>query len=327
MRPVTYKRAVKSDDAVSAASAVRSSYLAGGTTLIDLMKLDVVAPENLIDINRIGLAEIELKNGAIKVGALVKNSDLAHHPLTIEHFPVLSQALLSGASPQLRNMATVGGNIMQRTRCYYFRDSTLPCNKREPGSGCPAITGHNRIHAILGGSEHCIAVNASDMCVALAMLDASVNTVGPTGRKNTALTDFHVVPGEHPEIETVLEKGGLIESISIPIHPRNRKSHYLKVRDRASYAFALVSAAVALDIDQFGVIQSARIALGGVATKPWRAFEAEKYLAGKKAGLDAYKSAGAAAVVGSKTHEHNAFKVELAKRVVVRALEKAGAII
>ncbi|HEY9759153.1 MAG TPA: xanthine dehydrogenase family protein subunit M [Oculatellaceae cyanobacterium] len=327
MKPVTYKRAVKSEEAISSASVGHSFYLAGGTTLIDLMKLDVVEPEHLIDINKLSLADIELKNDAIRVGALVKNSDLAHHPLILEHFPVLSQALLSGASPQLRNMATVGGNIMQRTRCYYFRDTTLPCNKREPGSGCPAIGGHNRIHAILGGSDKCIAVNPSDMCVALAALDASVNTVGPSGKKTIPLVDFHVAPGEHPNIETVLDKDALIESITIPLHPRNKRSHYLKVRDRASYAFALVSAAVALELDGEGVIKSARVGLGGVATKPWRALEAEKFLVGKKAGRDSYRGAGEAAVVGAKTYEHNAFKVELTKRVVVRALEKAEAIV
>ena len=326
MIPFTYKRATKSTDAVAAATEPRTSYLAGGTTLIDLMKLNVVAPETLVDINRLSLADIEQRKDSVTIGALVKNSDLAHHPLILTNFPVLSQALLSGASPQLRNMATVGGNIMQRTRCYYFRDPVLPCNRREPGSGCPALKGHNRIHAILGGSDQCIAVNPSDMCVALVALDAVVNTVGPGGRKSIALNDFHILPGEHPEVETVLENGALIESITIPLHGRNKRSHYLKVRDRASYAFALVSAAVAIEIDG-GIIKSARIGLGGVATKPWRSLEAEELLVGKKPGRDLYKSAGDAAVRNARGYEHNSFKIELTKRVIVRALEKAEAIV
>ncbi len=325
MIPFTYKRATETADAMASASAPHSSYLAGGTTLIDLMKLNVVSPENLVDINKLNLAGVEKNGDTIVVGALVRNSDLAHHPLVLKHFPVLSQALLSGASPQLRNMASVGGNLMQRTRCYYFRDSTLPCNKREPGTGCPAIEGHNRIHAILGGSDKCIAVSPSDMCVALVVLDAVVNIVGPNGKKSVPVVDFFVEPGDHPEIENVLDHGALIESVSIPITERSKRSHYLKVRDRASYAFALVSAAVAIEVEQ-GVIKSARIGLGGVATRPWRSKEAEDALIGKRVGRDTYKVAGQAAVRGAKTYEHNAFKVELTRRVIVRALEKAEAI-
>jgi xanthine dehydrogenase YagS FAD-binding subunit len=325
MIPFTYKRATESAEAIASASAPHSSYLAGGTTLIDLMKLNVMSPESLVDINKLSLAGVEQKDDSILIGALVKNSDLAHHPLIIEHFPVLSQALLSGASPQLRNMASVGGNLLQRTRCYYFRDTTLPCNKREPGSGCPAIEGHNRIHAILGGSDKCIATSPSDMCVALVALDAVVHIVGPNGKKAIPIVDFYVEPGAHPEIENVLEPGALIESVSIPIVARSKRSHYLKVRDRASYAFALVSAAVAIEVED-GIIKSARVGLGGVATKPWRSQEAEKALIGKRIGRDTYKLAGEAAVKGAKTYEHNAFKVELAKRVIVRALEKAEAI-
>lgn len=324
MIPFTYKRATESAEAIAAASTPHSSYLAGGTTLIDLMKLNVVSPENLIDINKLSLAGVEKKGDFVLVGALVKNSDLAHHPLIIEHFPVLSQALLSGASPQLRNMASVGGNLLQRTRCYYFRDTTLPCNKREPGSGCPAIEGHNRIHAILGGSDKCIATSPSDMCVALVALDAVINIVGPGGKKSIPIVDFYVEPGDHPEIENVLEPGALIESVSIPISRLSKRSHYLKVRDRASYAFALVSAAVAIEVED-GIIKSARVGLGGVATKPWRSKEAEEALVGKRIGRDTYKLSGQAAVKGAKAHEHNAFKVELTKRVIVRALEKAVA--
>jgi xanthine dehydrogenase YagS FAD-binding subunit len=324
MIPFSYKRVAKIDEAITAAGDPSTSYLAGGTTLIDLMKLNVVAPQNLVDINRLGLREITESNGTVTIDALVTNSDLAHHPLITSNFPVLSEALLSGSSPQLRNMATVGGNIMQRTRCYYFRDATLPCNKRRPGSGCPAISGYNRIHAILGGSDSCIAVSPSDMCVALVALDAKVNTLGKKGRKSIPFDQFHVMPGAHPEIETVLEDGDLIESISIPISKRSKRSHYLKVRDRASYAFALVSAAVAIEIEQ-GTVTSARIALGGVATKPWRAMEAEQLLVGKKANRDLYKQAGETAVQSARTYEHNAFKVELSKRVIVRALEKAEA--
>jgi xanthine dehydrogenase YagS FAD-binding subunit len=325
MIPFTYKRATQSAEAITSASSPNSSYLAGGTTLIDLMKLGVMSPENLVDINKLSLAGVEMKDESILIGALVKNSDLAHHPLIIEHFPVLSQALLSGASPQLRNMASVGGNLLQRTRCYYFRDTTLPCNKRQPGSGCPAIEGHNRIHAILGGSDKCIATSPSDMCVALVALDAVVHTVGPNGKKSIPVVDFYLEPGDHPEIENVLEPGALIESVSIPISARSNRSHYLKLRDRASYAFALVSAAVAIEVED-GIIKSARLGLGGVATKPWRSQEAENALTGKRVGRDTYKFAGEAAVKGAKTYEHNAFKVELAKRVIVRALEKAEAV-
>jgi xanthine dehydrogenase YagS FAD-binding subunit len=314
MIPFTYKRATESTEAIASASLPRSSYLAGGTTLIDLMKLNVMSPENLVDINKLSFAAVEKKDDSILIGALVKNSDLAHHPLIIEHFPVLSQALLSGASPQLRNMASVGGNLLQRTRCYYFRDTTLPCNKREPGSGCPAIEGHNRI-----------ATSPSDMCVALVALDAVIHIVGPNGKKSVPIVSFYVEPADHPEIENVLEAGALIESVSIPISGRSKRSHYLKVRDRASYAFALVSAAVAIEVED-GVIKSARVGLGGVATKPWRSQEAENALIGKRPARDSYKLAGEAAVKGAKTHEHNAFKVELAKRVIVRALEKAEAI-
>ncbi len=325
MIPFNYKRASKSVDAIAAATAESSSYLAGGTTLIDLMKLNVMAPQTLVDINKLKLADIEEKGDNVTIGALVKNSDLAHHPLILRNFPLLSEALLSGASPQLRNMASVGGNIMQRTRCYYFRDSALPCNKREPGSGCPAIEGQNRIHAILGGSDHCIAVNPSDMCVALMALEAVINTSGPQGSRSIPIENFHVLPGVHPEIETVLDSGALIESITIPLHRRNKNSHYLKVRDRASYAFALVSAAVALEIER-GEIKSARVALGGVATKPWRAVEAEKVLVGNKTGRELYREAGEAALRNARGYAHNAFKIELTKRVIVRALEKAEAI-
>jgi xanthine dehydrogenase YagS FAD-binding subunit len=323
MMPFTYKRAANVAEATSAFGATKgSAYLAGGTTMIDLMKLDVLAPKNVIDINRLSLSNIEHKGNAVFVGALVSNTDLAHHPLIETNFPFLSQSLLSGASAQLRNMATVGGNIMQRTRCYYYRDTATPCNKREPGTGCPAIDGLNRMHAILGGSEHCIAVNPSDMCVALAALDAVLHLNGPQGARTIPFQDFHLLPGDHPEKETSLIDGEIIEHVEIPLHPRNKNSYYLKVRDRASYAFALVSAAVALEIEG-GVIRSARVGLGGVATKPWRSNEAEECLVGKPPDRQTYSATAAAAVKSAKGYKHNSFKIELTKRVLVRALEKA----
>jgi xanthine dehydrogenase YagS FAD-binding subunit len=326
MHPFQYQQAADASSASSSAAAQpNAAFLAGGTTLIDLMKLDVMTPSQLIDITPLPLAQIEDRGGAVRVGALVRNSDMAHHPLIAERYPVLSQALLAGASPQLRNMATTGGNLLQRTRCYYFRDTATPCNKREPGTGCSAIDGYNRIHAVLGGSRHCIATHPSDMCVALAALDAVILIHGPGGDRGVPINDFYLTPDDHPERENVLRHGELITAVEIPALPFAARSHYLKVRDRASYAFALASAAVALDI-QGGKVQDSRIALGGVGTKPWRAYDAEKALKGKPASADSYRAAAEAALRGAKTHRDNAFKVELAKRTVVRALTAAGEI-
>ncbi len=296
-------------------------FLAGGTTLIDLMKLNVETPARLIDISPLPLTKIEpMPDGGLRIGAMVTNADLAHDPTVIQNYPFLSQAILQGASPQLRNMATTGGNILQRTRCYYFRDTTTACNKREPGSGCAAIDGYNRIHAILGVSDHCIASHPSDMCVPMAALEAVILTNSPLGPRRIAFSDFHVVPGDHPERENILLPGEIITAVELPALPFAARSHYLKVRDRASYAFALTSAAVALDMAG-GSIKQARIALGGVGTKPWRATEAEQALAGKPATDDNFRAAAEAALRGAKTHKDNAFKVELAKRTLVRCLQ------
>ena len=315
----------------SPAAAIKSSvtkgtkFIAGGTNLVDLMKLDIETPMALVDINGLdALKKIEvLPDGRIRVGALVKNSTLAWHPEIVQRFPLLSQALLSGASPQLRNMATTGGNMLQRTRCYYFYDPAFPCNKRVPGSGCPAIDGYNRNHAVLGTSEHCIASHPSDMCVALAAIDPRVTLHGPKGERSIAFTELHRLPGATPHVENTLLPGELITAIELPALPFAAKSHYLKVRDRASYEFALASAAVALDI-QGGTIRAARVALGGVGTKPWRSIAAERTLIGSGANKATYTIAAEAALNGAVPHKHNAFKIELAKRTLVRALNIVG---
>jgi xanthine dehydrogenase YagS FAD-binding subunit len=289
------------------------------------MKLDVETPTRLVDINGLGarhayLNEIgPLPDGGLRIGALVRNSDLAWSTVVKERYPVLSEALLAGASGQIRNMASVGGNLMQRTRCYYFRDTAMPCNKREPGSGCSAIEGHNRIHAVLGTSNQCIATSPGDMPVALVALDATVRVSGPQGERTIPLVDFHLLPGAHPERETVLRQGEMITAVDVPALPWARRSHYRKVRDRASYAFALASAAVALDLDGTR-IRNARVALGGVGTKPWRSPEAERALVGQPATPAAFRAAAEEALRGAKGYQENAFKIELAKRTLVRAL-------
>jgi xanthine dehydrogenase YagS FAD-binding subunit len=323
MQPFTYTTADDAQLALRLASAEpQARYLAGGTTLIDLMKLDVEQPLHLIDITALPLAEIvELPDGTLRVGAMVRNSDFAHNELVRRRFPVLSQALLAGASVQLRNMATTGGNLLQRTRCPYFRDTATACNKREPGSGCSALNGHNRGHAILGTSESCIATHPSDMAVALVALDAQVRVLGPTGERAIPLIDFHRLPGDHPEIETTLARGELITAVDIPPLPFGTHSLYLKVRDRASYAFALAAAAVAIDI-QGGTVRDVRIALGGVGTKPWRSREAENALRNQPATVASYRGAAAAAVRDAVPRRHNAFKIELAQRTLVRALSR-----
>ncbi len=300
-------------------------FVGGGTTLIDLMKLNVETPTRIVDINRLPFDKIEDRSdGGLNIGATVRNSDLAYHPKVQRDYPVLSQAILQGASAQIRNMATVGGNLLQRTRCVYFRDTAMPCNKREPGTGCPAITGHNRTLAILGASDQCIATNPSDMCVALAALDATVLIHGVAGSHPVAFGDFHLLPGSTPQRETVLEPGDLITEISLPPPIRGSKQHYLKLRDRASYEFALASAAVVLTITN-GTIRRARIALGGVGTKPWRSREAEAALTGKPANDVTFRQAAEAALQGAKPQSENRFKIELAKRCLTHALRTAAA--
>jgi xanthine dehydrogenase YagS FAD-binding subunit len=325
MEPFRYVTATDERSARHAAAAAGARYLAGGTTLVDLMKLHVERPPTIVDINPLPLTAIdELADGTIRIGAMVRNSDMAHHALIRSRYPLLSQAVLAGASVQVRNMATTGGNLLQRTRCYYFRDTSAACNKREPGSGCAAIDGCNRIHAVLGTSERCIATHPSDMCVALAALDAVVRLAGPRGERTVPLTDFHLLPGDHPERESVVEAGELITAVDVPPLPFATRSTYVKVRDRASFAFALASAAVALDLRD-GVIRAARVALGGIATKPWRAHEAERVLAGRPPELSAFRAAADAALAGAVPRAHNAFKIELAKRTMVRALVRVGA--
>ena len=300
-------------------------FLGGGTTLIDLMKLNVETPARVLDINRLPLDKIEAtSDGGAKIGALVRNSDLANHAKIQKDYSVLSQALLQGASAQIRNMATVGGNLLQRTRCVYFRDTALVCNKREPGSGCPAITGHNRTLAILGASEHCIATNPSDMCVALAALEATVHVQGPKGSRAVAFGDFHLLPGTTPHRETVLEPGDLVTHVTLPPPIAGSKQLYLKLRDRASYEFALVSTALVLTIAS-GKVTRARIALGGVGTKPWRSSEAEAALSGKPATDAIFRQAAEAALRDAKPQSENKFKIELAKRCMVHALRMATA--
>jgi len=326
MKPFTYSRAGDAQQAVAGLVAGTgpkvAKVLGGGTNLLDLMKMGVETPDEIIDINRLPLATVEeLPDGkGVRIGALARNSDVAEHPLIKSRYPVLSEAFLSGASPQLRNMATVGGNLLQRTRCYYFYDPAFPaCNKRNPGSGCGAIEGFNRMHAILGQSDHCIATHPSDMCVALAALDATVRVQSQRGEREIAFADFHRLPGDTPDQETNLAKDELITSVDLPASPFAAHSHYLKVRDRASYAFALVSVAAALQVEN-GAIRAARVALGGVAHKPWRAYDAENLLVGKAASPETFEAAAAAAMAKAKGYRYNSFKIELARRTIVRTL-------
>lgn len=300
-------------------------FIAGGTTLLDLMKLNVETPQRVLDINRLGLDKVEkTRDGGLKIGATVRNSDLAHHPIVKSDYAVVSQAILAGASAQLRNMATTAGNILQRTRCMYYRDAAMPCNKREPGSGCPAISGANRMLAILGTSEHCIATNPSDMCVAMTALDATIHVQGPKGSREIPFGEFHLLPGDTPHRETVLESGDLITDVTLPPPIAGSKQVYLKLRDRASYEFALASAAVVLTIAD-KTIKQARIALGGVGTKPWRSPEAEAELNGRSADDATFRKAAEAALRDAKPQSENGFKVELAKRCLVHALRTATA--
>lgn len=322
MIPFDYTRAEAANAAVKqVAGSPGSAFLAGGTGLIDLMKLYVERHDLLVDVGRLPLDKVEaLPGGGLRIGANVRNSDLAYHDAVRKGYPALSEALLSGASPQLRNMATVAGNVMQRTRCPYFRDGVSPCNKREPKTGCSAKDGYNRSEAVLGVSDHCIAAHPSDMCVALALFDAVVKTQGPKGERAIPFAEFHLLPGDTPQREAVLEHGELITAIELPGAPWAARAHYLKVRDRASYEFALASVAVALEVAG-GVIKVARVALGGVATKPWRSAEAEKALVGQKPTPEVFAAAAEAALKGAVPRRDNGFKVALAKRVIVRALE------
>lgn len=325
MRPFSYSRVKDQNEAVGLVAAnTAASFLAGGTTLIDLMKLEVMEPTTLVDINRLASAQIEPRDGGLIIGALARNSDVAHHQLIQRQYPVLSEAFLSGASVQLRNMATVGGNLLQRSRCAYFRDPTMPCNKREPGTGCPAIDGHNRGHAIFGGSDHCVSVHPSDMCVALLALDAVIHIKGSTGDRTIPIKEFYREPGDHPEIENQLKNGELIVAVELPPSKFAAHSHYLKIRDRASFTFALVSVAACLDLAQ-GNVQDARIVIGGVGTKPWRVEASEKALIGKPLTRDTMSAAADAAIKGAQPLKYNKFKIELARRSVIRALETASA--
>lgn len=299
-------------------------FLAGGTTLIDLMKLDVETPARLLDINRLPFDKIEeMPDGGLKIGATVRNSDLANHARVQRDYSVLSQAILSGASAQLRNMATTAGNLLQRTRCVYFRDTAMSCNKRDPGSGCPAITGSNRTLAILGSSDHCIATNPSDMCIAMAALEAIIHVEGPKGARAIAFGDFHLLPGSTPHRETVLEPGDLITHVTLPSPKAGSRHVYLKLRDRASYEFALASAAVVMNVTR-GSISYVRIAMGGVGTKPWRSPEAEAVITGKPASSAVFRQAAEAALRNARPQSENKFKIELAKRCLTHALQTAA---
>jgi len=325
MNAFTYKRTSSVDDALVSNKTQDAKFLGGGTNLVDLMKNGVEHPAALIDVTRIPLRNIEEHGGGVRIGGMVKNSAVANHPLIREKYPVLSEALLAGASPQIRNMATVAGNLLQRTRCFYFYDpSYRECNKRVPGSGCAALKGYNRIHAILGGSEHCIATHPSDMAVALMALEAVVQVKGPAGERSIPLAEFYRLPGATPHIETTLKHDELITSVNLPA-PIGQKSHYLKVRDRNSYAFALVSVASVIDVDAGNRIRKARIALGGVAPRPWRIVQAEQVLVGKEANDASYRLAADMIVQGAQAHRYNGFKIELARRSVVRALGESNA--
>lgn len=323
MNPFQYSKPDSVQNAVDLAGPA-SRFIAGGTNLLDLMKENVAHPEHLIDITGLPLREVtETDSGGVMIGALVSNADLAWHPLIEQRYPLLSQAILAGASPQLRNMASTGGNLLQRTRCYYFYDANVPCNKREPGSGCPARDGLNRIHAILGASAQCVATHPSDMCVALAALEAVVHVQGPGGARSIAFADFHRLPGDTPERDNQLADDELITAVELPAAGFAESSHYLKIRDRASYAFALVSVAAALDISG-SVISEARLALGGVAHKPWRDMDVEKWLVGKPVSEETFAAAADALLQNAEPLEHNAFKVKLARRAIVRALSEAA---
>jgi len=326
MRNFLYSRAGTAQEAVSLISTLSNAkFLGGGTNLVDLMRENIEQPDALVDVTRLPLSGItETAEGGIAIGAEVRNSTVANHPLIRQRYPMLSQGILCGASGQIRNMATVGGNIMQRTRCYYFYDEAARCNKRNPGAGCDAIDGFNRIHAILGASEHCIATHPSDLCVALAALDATVRVDGPDGPRTIAFNDFHSLPGETPHIETALRANELITAVELPSLPFAKRSLYRKIRDRASYAFALVSVAAALEIEN-GTMRNARVALGGVAPKPWRAWEAERVLSGAPATPETFRRAADAELANARGYRDNRFKIELARRTISSVLSELAA--
>jgi xanthine dehydrogenase YagS FAD-binding subunit len=325
MTPFQYSRASDVADAISQIAAdPAAKFIAGGTNLIDLMKYDVEHPARLIDISQLPLKNIEeTLDGGLLIGALVPNSDLAYHPLIEQRYPLLASAILAGASQQLRNMASTGGNLVQRTRCFYFYDAVTPCNKRAPGSGCSAISGINRINAILGTSESCIATHPSDMCVVLAALEAKVHVTGPGGARVIAFADFHRLPGNTPERDTNLEPREIITAIELPPKGFNANYSYLKIRDRLSYAFALISVAAALELEG-DTIKEARLALGGVAHKPWRDVAAEAALRGQRVGENAFTKAADLLLQGAKGYGHNSFKIGLARRAILRTLSQAA---
>jgi xanthine dehydrogenase YagS FAD-binding subunit len=327
MEQFTYTRATTLDQAVSASVPAQAKFVAGGTNLIDMMKLNVERPHSLVDINALPadqFAQITATpGGGLILGALSRNSDVAHHTTVLRDYPVLSQALLSGASPQLRNMATTAGNLLQRTRCVYFRDTAHGCNKREPGTGCSAIDGHNRMLGLLGTSSSCIATNPSDQNVALAALEATIQIQGPRGKRSVAIADFYKLPGTTPHIETVLAPGDLITSVTLPPPAPGSKSLYLKLRDRAAYEFALASAAIVLKTSA-GKVTYARVALGGVGAKPWRSLEAEAALLNQPVSAATFRHAAELALRDAKPQSENAYKVELSKRCLVRALTMAS---
>ncbi|GGZ99390.1 FAD binding domain-containing protein [Streptomyces purpurascens] len=323
MHPFAFTKASDTREALDAGRR-GGRYIAGGTTLVDLMRETVERPETLVDISRLPLGEVTVtERGGLRVGALVSMSEAAAHPKVRTLFPVISEALELSASAQLRNMATLGGNIMQRTRCTYFRDVTADCNKRDPGSGCAALHGHNRTHAILGTSDHCVATHPSDVAVAFAALEARVRLLGPDGERQVPFTDFLLRPGNTPQHEQALRKGELITAVEIPAHPRPLKSGYLKVRDRQSYEFALTSAAVALHV-RGGVIREAKVAAGGVGTVPWKLSAVERHLIGERPAESLWPAAARLAADGARPLRHNEFKVELLKRTVERQLRVVG---
>jgi xanthine dehydrogenase YagS FAD-binding subunit len=325
MRPFAYKVSSSIPEATADFSQ-GSDFIAGGTTLIDLMKLEVVTPSELVDINRLSMRGIELRSDNLRIGALEKMSDVAEDPAVRDNYPVISQALLKSASAQLRNMASMGGNLLQRTRCGYFRDVTTPCNKRQPGSGCPAIEGWNRMHAILGASSFCVATHPSDLAVALVALDASILLQSGSSQRLVKLDDFYRVPGETPDQENQLRPGELITEIQVPRLPWARRSIYLKVRDRESYEFALASVAVALDVDG-DKVRDTRIAIGGVGTKPWNLPKVREVLIGKPLEQEIFEAAAVLATEGAKPLSHNGFKIELVQRAIVRALMNVGSLV
>jgi xanthine dehydrogenase YagS FAD-binding subunit len=324
MQAFTLTHPASKQAAVVAGSRTGAKYIAGGTDLLQLAKDNIETPTQLIDLEPLGMAAIHLQGGNLRLEPLARMSDVAAHPDVVKGWPVLSQALLASASPQIRNMGTMGGNLLQRTRCGYFRDTGFACNKRAPGSGCPAINGENRMHAILGGSEHCIATYPGDMAVAMMVLDAELELTGQDGMRTVPIGDFHKTPGDTPNVETVLRPGEMITAIDVPASAAAKRSHYLKVRDRASFEFALVSAAVALELDG-GTIRSVRVAAGGVGTKPWRLPEVEAVLTGKQADAASLKAAADEAGAGANPAHMNAFKLVLLRRTVLRALQTVSA--